>query len=277
MEALICIGAFNNLGAIKSRYMAGLTEIMLRIRSLRTSLRNAQKKGKIYDYASKFDLSKYLPEIKEFPEDVILNLEKRYTGIYMSGHPLLKYLPTIQKISDFNTSLIDYDIDEEGQIIMSSNIRNNTPVRFIAVLNSVEQYVTKARKQLMASIEFEDLEGMCKVMVFPDLYGEVKSSLKENEIYIVDGYVKISSDEAPMVAAKSIKPIAYEAVKRLYFTFNSLEDVQDFKNDIISGRYLKGGSPVYMEFMDLAMILDKKYWLDDKQFEGKENVSIIYS
>jgi DNA polymerase-3 subunit alpha len=138
IEALVSIGALDSLGIVRSQVIAGLDDIWEKIKKLKDqNKRNeaAWEKYSLYlkqlqssgcpeqcvltgkkkcpdcanrkpkrvnrpkDFEFDFDLNDYMPNIQEYPKDVILKLEKKYLGIYMSGHPLHKYSYAIKNMS----------------------------------------------------------------------------------------------------------------------------------------------------------------------------------
>jgi DNA polymerase-3 subunit alpha len=165
-EALISIGAFNNLGVVKSRYLAAIDDIFDKLQKVKaaekrfnTPSKTGRAKRGTFDFSERFDIGEFIPDINEFPKNIILNLEKKYIGLYLSGHPLYDYAFAIKNISNFKTTQLDYETDEDtGEIITQFNVRNGQSVRFIGLLSDVKVITTKA-KALMAVCEVEDLDG----------------------------------------------------------------------------------------------------------------------
>lgn len=268
LEALISIGAFEDFNIKRSQYLAAVEDIVDKLSKAKNSKKRLQepkttnRKPKDFIFEEKFPLDELIPDINEFPKDVILRLEKKYLGVYLSGHPLDKYMYAVSNISNFKASDLDYIVDEEtGAIMMSSNkISNYQQVKFIAVLNNIKVLTTK-KNQLMCTAEVEDLTGSTKLLIFPDLYANISSKLEKNEVYEITGRLSIKSDEAPCVMCEDVEVISKALVKRIIVTVNNGIEARDVIDYIKESDSL-GYTPVYILYDSFKVLLKKEYWVD---------------
>ena len=103
-----------------------------------------------------------------------LKKEKEIVGVYLSGHPLDKYL---YKFKDFNFNsqmLKEYEsdkvIDEEGNEIVveqeNETLVDGMEVSFGGIVSEIKKVFTRRDNKEMAIITVEDLFGTVDVMVF---------------------------------------------------------------------------------------------------------------
>jgi DNA polymerase-3 subunit alpha len=207
--------------------------------------------------------------------------------LYLSGHPLDKYRCAIETTSNFKTSDIDYEVDEEtGDItLLSDAFSSKDPqdmkeVKFIAVLNVKKEIVTK-KKDLMAMLEVEDLFGTCKVTVFPGPYEDIKPILKLDEIYQIRGKVSYKQGDIPSVIATSMTPISQVILKRIIVDARDAYQCKDIAKYIPSIN-VSGNSPVYLQCGKVRVLLPRECWVDidlffrylDREVIAQEQITI---
>jgi DNA polymerase III alpha subunit len=72
-------------------------------------------------------------------------------------------------------------------------------VRIAGMLGSVRRLVTKARKEPYARAQFEDLQGMIDLVVFPKAYAAgISQLLRPGEMVVVTGRLNRRLDEGPV-------------------------------------------------------------------------------
>jgi len=275
-KALAFIGAFDCFGMRRSNIVAGIEDVMDSIAKYKSALSrykaSTKSRRKFPPQLSEWlgNGSEIFPKLVEFPEDIILRMEKYYMGVYMSGHPLNKFVCSIESFSNFQLSDMAYIIDEEsGDVLLSDNVRDGQKIQIVAQIAELNKFVTKARKETMAVVQIEDLNGSAKALIFHDTFEKYSSILKEDKIYKILGYIKASDDEAPFIAITNIACIEDDLHKRVVFNAGKDLDAAEHLAEYIESLYCKGDSPVYVRFGRLRILLKRRYWVDINVFDEK--------
>lgn len=287
-EGLIGAGAFKRFGIVKSQHLAALDEFW--DGCLKKSKEGNKKyleakaavdSGAIETFSTikkrntlkalEFDFEEDLlqridgviPEIREFPKEIELRLEKELLGLYLTDNPLYKYAYTIQTKSNFCISDIEYDIDEETGAVMISNenIRDRQSVRFVAILNDVFEITTK-KKTLMCRMELEDLTGVASALVWPSTYDVLKKKMKPGDIYMCYGSLKISSDEAPTIVIDDLEVMEDIVTERIILTVDDAYEAKEVVENIRKEKVSQGMTPIYLVHGQKRILLRREYWVN---------------
>lgn len=177
VESLIMSGAFDSLEGHRAQYIASLENIM-------KAAQNAQAerdRGQMSLFGDGEETPTATVALVETPElDPLERLmrEKEQLGFYVSGHPLEEYGDIIENYTSTSTqSLGENRIDSEVDVA--------------GMITEVNNHTTKKREP-MAVIELEDLEGAVKVVVFPDAYKNAVE-LVEGKVVWIRGTVKLDN------------------------------------------------------------------------------------
>ena len=149
-----------------------------------------------------------LPNIAEFENRFLLDKEKEYLGIYVSGHPLDEYNEVLNKY--ISNSTLDFAFEEED-FSNPNKITDGTEVIVGGIVTNVKKHYTKANQQ-MAFVTIEDLYGTIDIIVFPTIYTSVSAFLTENNIILVKGRASVSEDKGSSILASAISD--YEHINR---------------------------------------------------------------
>jgi DNA polymerase-3 subunit alpha len=144
--------------------------------------------------------SRLLPDSKaEWSEHDLLANEKEVLGLYLSGHPLSKFLG---EIASYTTCTI-------------GRLPDNGIVRVAGHILSVRRMTTK-RGNIMARFALEDLEGEVEIIVFPNsLTPEVNALLIPGALVVVKGKAQLH-DSSQAGSEKEIlaeELISFEAAR----------------------------------------------------------------
>lgn len=200
VEHLIKAGALDNLGTNRKQ-MLQLVETI--IESL-----ESEKKSSVSGQMGFFDMSQELakasepeiPDVPEFSEKEILQLEKESTGIYMSGHPMTAYKDYAKKIHAAKTiDLLEADVNDK-----TSFYKSGQRVRILTILSAVKKKVTK-NNTTMAFLQAEDVTGSIECVVFPKKMEQVADLLVEDNIVVIEGRLELSDDSASKISLDSIE------------------------------------------------------------------------
>ncbi|HXL04779.1 MAG TPA: DNA polymerase III subunit alpha [Bacillota bacterium] len=201
IESLIRCGAFDFTGAKRSALLAVLD------RTIEMSSRRQKEKER--GQASFFDLFAEdeefaqsdidLPDIPEFSDKELLQMEKELLGLYVSGHPL-------QGVA---TQLRQYcSVQVAG---LSSEYKDGDEVAVGGIITSLRKVTTKNTGQPMAFFTLEDLTGSIDVVAFPRVYEESSSFISEDSIVLVQGRLELREDDTKLIA-NAILPFSQDAV-----------------------------------------------------------------
>lgn len=196
-----------------------------------------------------------MPKIKEFSEELLLNGEKEYLGLYFSGHPLEKYRDFLDK---FNLDTISQILENDKQQIKTAGL-----------ITSLNKKVTKAGK-VMAEFLLEDYYNRIKVIVFPGDYNRFAHNLIENMAVFIEGTVNIDSfgevEEKKLIARELKNLEEIEEIPNLKVSI-LIEEKNLNKSDELKMLLLrhKGKDETYLWMKRDGNItkikLDRKYWV----------------
>ncbi|MBU4286478.1 MAG: hypothetical protein KKD76_06175, partial [Verrucomicrobia bacterium] len=126
-----------------------------------------------------------LPDCPPWHENKLLAAEKELLGIYMSGHPLTQYEPLLRR----------YRLATVAELM---SLENGSITRVGGLVAKVDKKFTRARKEPMAVIQIEDVEGALEAVVFPAPYQEYQALLVEGTPVLVCGQVDKKEDAVTM-------------------------------------------------------------------------------
>ncbi|MCB8818744.1 DNA polymerase III subunit alpha [Desulfosporosinus shakirovi] len=276
LESLVRSGAFGSI-CTRAQALAVIDQV------LETTGR--RQKDRLSGQFSFFDLDEEmdegitLPLLPDFKEREILDMEKEYLGLYLSGHPLSSVLPQLKDYisSDILTCL---EGEEEKKVALGG------------LVTGFRQNVTK-KGEMMASFVLEDLTSGIEVLVFPRVYAQT-NTFANDDVIVLSGRYNIRDDEKKIFAEKITKiedlkpsgnnkptrpatiseevPISITrsnssqaTVKRLFLRFSNEES--DLMQTVLSIlQRFPGSQPVYFYFEDSQKTLEgkRKFWVNDR-------------
>ncbi|MGC8501913.1 DNA polymerase III subunit alpha [Desulfurella sp.] len=130
------------------------------------------------------------PQITTTQEE-ITKYEKELLGVFISHNPLKKYESIIKSL----------DINYISQL---DTLNDESEIKLIGVVSSLKEIHTK-NKQTMAFVNFSDLHGSIEIVVFPNLYEQLKQLNSIEPILIIGKLEK--NEEKTSITAKQIIPM----------------------------------------------------------------------
>lgn len=217
MESLIKCGAFDSLPGSRSQNLA----VIDRAVEEATQIQKDREKGQLsfletLEKKEQGSALEKFPEIEEASKKRKLAWEKELLGIYVSGHPLERYIKTI---SHYTTNSIR-DLKE---------MRDSEEVRIAGVVNSFSLKKDRSGKR-MAFLTLEDLEAEIEVIVFSSLYEECSSYIEKDEVLLVKGKLDTASQPAKVIAEK-ITP--FSKLKETSHNLHIRIDKEKLKDEIL--------------------------------------------
>ncbi|MFZ4485150.1 MAG: DNA polymerase III subunit alpha [Candidatus Nanopelagicales bacterium] len=194
VESLIKAGAFDSLGHTRK----GLVQVHEHVVDTAVEIKRSEAIGQ-------FDLfggleggteSGLLPPLEvspgEWEKSVLLAHERDMLGLYVSDHPLHGAEHILAQLTERTIASLFIDEKIDGAIVTIGGL-----------ITTVQRKTTK-QGSAWAIITLEDLEGSVEIMVFPQMYTQVSTSLIEDSVVIVRSRVDRGDDEALRVIAMEV-------------------------------------------------------------------------
>lgn len=264
LMSLTFIGAFDSLNIKRSQIIASIPKLTDKASSVKKARSTHIQKGKEYNLSEKFDVYSFIPpEIQEYTDDIRLRLEKRYSGIYLDGHPLAKHKILADSFCNFELEKMEFSIDEDsGEIITQEGLFDGMNVRFLGVMGPITLLYTKEGNKPMCRCEVEDMTGVSDMVVFNKQYLKCKDEIKEGDIYKITATVQID-DRGTGLIMRNIEPIKEEKIKRLVVDLSDCDDSEIVRvSNLFARQDTQGQVPVYIRTKKFNILLKKMYWID---------------
>jgi DNA polymerase-3 subunit alpha len=129
-----------------------------------------------------------LPQVD--PREV-LNWEKELVGVYISEHPLSRYLELAPELASATTG----DLDD---------MVNGRAVSILGLLTYLRTHVTK-KGDSMAFGSLEDLQGTVELVFFPSVWKRVRSAVEVDHVYLVMGKVRSQNGDRAQIIVERIQ------------------------------------------------------------------------
>lgn len=114
-----------------------------------------------------------LPKAEEWSESQLLENEKEVLGMYLSGHPLLKYAEDLEEFSNF-----DFTEKVKGG--------NGEKVRVGGSITEVKMHFDRKNNQ-MAFFKLDCLGGQAEILAFSDTFAKYKELIKNDSVVFIAG------------------------------------------------------------------------------------------
>ena len=244
VENFIKAGAFDGLGGTRKQFMGVFVQMM--DAGLQNKKNNLAGQMSLFDLVSEEEKSEYeirLPDVGEYPREILLGFEKEVLGIYVSGHPLEEYAQTWKKHITRTTA--DFVLDEEtGEM----NAKDQERVVIGGLITEKKIKYTK-KDQVMAFLTLEDLVGSVEVVVFPRVYEQESSKLTEESKVFIRGRVDAAEDRDGKVICESVQ--AFDEVRRTLWikfpTKAAYEEAEQALFDALAASDGNDGVVIYVE------------------------------
>ncbi|MDQ7048609.1 MAG: hypothetical protein Q9M92_03380 [Enterobacterales bacterium] len=179
LEALIKAGALDKLGPDRAILMASLEQATKSAEQFKRNRELGQNDlfGIPTEQGAEQNLS--FTQVRPWPESRVLEGEKEYLGLYLTGHPIDRYLPEIKKFCQHRLNALQPTRRGDHQLIagLIINVR-----------------VMKTKKGLnWAIVTLDDQSARLDLMVFSELYESSKDILIKDQVIVAKG--DISTDD----------------------------------------------------------------------------------
>ena len=201
LESLIRVGTMSMFGK-----RAALLSSLEKIRN-KGSLRQKEKANGQFglfdsDPETDPDFEEKIPEMEEFSQEELLSLEKDLLGLYLTEHPLNRFLPILAaKRSHRIEDLLNEESRDKDKL-----------VKIGGMISSLRVVLTKANAQEMAFVRIEDDSGSIEAVVFPKLFSHTKDCWVKNQMVLVKGRLQIREDN-PNLVVEEVKLLEKEQME----------------------------------------------------------------
>ncbi|MDX1614196.1 MAG: DNA polymerase III subunit alpha, partial [Candidatus Promineifilaceae bacterium] len=194
LESMIKVGVFDEWGS-RPQLLDGLDRIIAHSGAQHDAAAAGQMSLFGGDLGVELDVNVELlrPE-RDLPENErreILGWEKELIGVYLSEHPLSRYVHLIQDTGGITTADLD-------------TAYNGRTVAVLGLLSYLRKHVTK-KGDPMAFGNLEDLHGSVELLFFPRTWKEVRAIVEEERVYLVRGTIKVEGDERIKLIVEGIE------------------------------------------------------------------------
>jgi len=280
IENFIKAGAFDSFEGNRKQYMQVYEMMVDDVVAERKKLDVNQLT--IFDMLSaeeKKTMEVKLPDVEEFPKEIILQMEREVLGIYISGHPLDDVKDIWKKNITAVTSDFAYQIEFEG-----SKLSDRKQVTVGGIISNLNVRLTK-RKETMAIFELEDLFGSVEAMVFPKAYDRVKDMLEPDKLVFVSGRVSTEDEADSKIIVEDIYSFE-DAPKTLWLKFDDMEKYNELWDpvskvlkahkgiDIVNIRVIKENKLKTLSKNEFGVYADEKIVSKLESILGEKSVVI---
>lgn len=296
VENLIRAGAFDSTGAHRSQ----LIQVYETVLDSATAQQRQNLEGQINFFAMSAnsgdetaDKEMHLPNIPEFSPQELMNMEKKTTGLYLSGHPMDAYRDVVKRLRVPSIVSVLDDFAQEGG---ATRFRDGQAVTLAGVVISSKTKTTK-NNSLMAYVTVEDDTAAIELLCFSRVLETCGSYLKENQPVIVKGKLSVRDEKAPQLLCDSAYPLstaegglpplrAPEPAKNravegsvLYLKFPGI-DHPSVRHMKLVFEMFPGSTPVKMVMADTRklfaghVLLHQALIEEAKEILGEENVAV---
>ena len=225
IENLIKSGALDSFGKTRKQQMLVYPVVLEQVNREKKESMSGQMS--LFDFFSEEEKKEYemqYPDVGEYDDAQKLALEKDVLGIYVSGHPLEKYMDSIEKQTTARST--DFEPDEEsGRAI----VRDGQHYVVGGLISNITAKLTK-NNQNMAFVTLEDLYGTVEIIVFPTIYQNVKPYLIEDNGLYVKGRASVSEESGKLIA-EYIVPID-QIPKEVWIQTENIGEFTDKQQDL---------------------------------------------
>ncbi len=186
IENLIKCGAMDSFGAKRSQLLAVLEQAA----DLGAACQRDRANGQIglFGDDQSFGMPEIrLPQLDEFPKQVILQNEKEIIGFYVTDHPLSEYKNVLQRFMPLH------------QFIGETQVADGQIVRVAGIISACSIKNTK-KGDTMAVLTLEDFSGRFPVIAFPKTYHACVKDIFEDNVVAIEGRFNVDERESKIIA-----------------------------------------------------------------------------
>lgn len=186
IECLIRVGAFDGMGWNRRQMLEHYEQLLSALASRQRGFVSGQLSlfGGMGKDTSAVPVME-MPVMGEYPEPMLLEMEKELTGIYLSGHPLTRLAA--------HRALL-----RMPQTTEAAGLRDGTPLRMLCLVTEVRSITTKHHEK-MCFFTAEDLAGAIECLLFPKVFRDCAVYLKPDRVLCLTGHISVRNGKVSMI------------------------------------------------------------------------------
>ncbi len=250
VEGLIMCGAFDCFGVKRSQLMNVYEGVI--------DGEASSKRGNLSGQLTLFDeeqtsFEMEFPDIPEFDKKILLKMEKKSIGMYLSGNPMEEYEEKVKLLTKHNIQSVLGSVEKSEDnlyVAVEGGLRDGDNVRICAVISNRKNKITRNNTQ-MAFLKIEDAFGTIEVLVFPKILSQYSNVLQEENIVMLDTKVSLREDEEPKLLLEKavlldmVNPPQKKQILYIKLSQRTQDVLNIYKNTAIK---FKGNTPVCLFF-----------------------------
>jgi DNA polymerase III subunit alpha len=215
LENLVLAGAFDEFNIDRATLLSSL-DVALQ----HAELVNPEDDHDLFGEEETFLLKPKYVEVEAMMDETKLSFEKQVLGLYLSNHPVSSYR---QLFEDYGAILI-------------SDTRNGVRTAIGGYITSIRSIRTK-KGEVMAFLEISDETDDVEAVVFPAVYRQIMTQLKEGNVLWFDGKMEERNNKLQLIINKvqsieEIKQRVEKQEKKLYLKIPLQKDKETSMKDI---------------------------------------------
>ncbi|NMH67970.1 DNA polymerase III subunit alpha [Bacillus sp. RO3] len=232
LENLVFAGAFDEFGVDRATLLASLD-----VAAQHAELVNPEGDPDLFHEEEAFLLKPKYVEVEEMTLDDMLQFEKQVLGLYLSNHPVSSCRPLFDQLG----------------LHQIADLQRGSKVSFGGYIMGVKSIRTK-KGEVMAFLEIGDESGEMEAVVFPDVYRNHMTLLKEGNILLFGGKVEERNDKLQFVVnhletTEAVERKVTEQNQKLYIKIAGDQDEDACMKHIQDTiRRFKGNVPVIVYY-----------------------------
>jgi DNA polymerase-3 subunit alpha len=238
LEALIRAGTMDDLGPNRATLMGNLTTALQQAEQ--HSRDSAAGQSDLFGIGQAVEVknSSYT-EVSEWDDETRLNGEKETLGLYLTGHPIDRYVSELKDI--ISSKIADLNPTSNQTIIVAGLV--------VAI-----RTMNTRRGDKMAFVTIDDRSGRVELAVFSEPFAQYRDLLAKDRLVIVEGEVSVDDYTGGVkMSAQKIYDInrAREIfAKRLMLTVDQSKAANGFAAALMQvlDPYKQGHCPVYIDY-----------------------------
>ncbi len=198
VESLIRCGAMDCFGNNRRQMLQALPSLVTNIENYKNNTRYGQVGFFDLGQSDAINFNEDMPDVPEFSKNELLKMEKEMTGLYLSGHPMDKYVDACRSLGyAYTIDLIDAEKDE------LSKYKDKSRVKLCGIITHTTLKQTRNNSK-MAFITVEDLYGSIEVVVFPKTLEQYAQYIYEGSVISVSGNLSVEEQKDAKILAEEI-------------------------------------------------------------------------
>ncbi|MCD8321497.1 MAG: DNA polymerase III subunit alpha [Oscillospiraceae bacterium] len=202
VESLIRAGAFDSMGYKRRALLAVLDSVLDGVnRTGRSNVVGQMDMFSMADADPEPPLA--LPDVEEFTPQERMAMEKEYTGLYLTGHPMDDYRRDAQRLGAVSI----------GSILEAFAGHEEVPAfqdgQTVSVAGIVQAARTRTTKNntLMSYVTLEDDTGSMELLAFQRVLDQAAGYLTENSAIYCAGRISVRDEKEPQIMLDMALPL----------------------------------------------------------------------